>query len=252
MKAGSLAAAAVIGCAMLALEGAAASAAEIKLLASNGVTAILRELGPEFERVSGNTLKIELDVASALKTRIEGGEAFDVAILTAGITDDLIKAGKLAGSRADIARSGVGVAIRAGAPKPDISTADAFKQTLLAAKSVAYTTQGASGQYFASLLVKLGIADEIKAKAKLLPGGAVAELVARGEAELAVQQISELLPVAGAEFLGPLPPELQSYTVFSAAIGANAKDPASAKALIEFLTAPKVAPVLKTKRMEPA
>jgi molybdate transport system substrate-binding protein len=252
MRTGSLALAATLGFLMLLAHGVVVKAAEIKVLSTNGVTSVMRELGPEFERATGHKLVIRYDVTTALRNQIQGGETFDVAILTGPVTDELLKQGKLAaGTRADIARSGVGVAIRAGAPKPDISTVEAFKRTMLAAKSVAYTTQGASGIYFASVLQRLGIAEAMKPKAKLQPGGAVAELVARGEAELAVQQISELISVAGVELVGPFPPELQSITVFSAGVAASAKEPEAARALIQFLTAPAASPVIKAKGMEP-
>lgn len=246
----SLAAMAIMGSAVAAMQGAA-TAAEIKVLSSNGVKAILDELAPQFERATGRKLVITFGVAAALKKDIEGGATFDVTILTASAIDDLIKQGKVKGPSAMIAKSGTGVAVKAGAPKPDISTTEAFRRTLLAAKSVAYTTQGASGQYFMTVLDRLGIAAEIKAKAKTQAGGAVAELVARGEAELAVQQISELLPVKGADYVGPFPPELQNYTAFTAALGPATKEPAAAKALIEFLTAPSTVSVIKAKGMEP-
>jgi molybdate transport system substrate-binding protein len=252
MRSARLAVAAGVGIVMLASQGGRAGAAEIRLISSNGVSAVLSVLGPQFEKASGDTLVIHFDTANALKDKILAGEDFDVAILTGPIVDELIKAGKIAaGSRTDIARSGVGVAIRAGASRPDISTVEAFKHTLLAAKSVAYTTTGASGLYFAGLIERLGIADQVKAKAKLQPGGAVAELVASGEAELAVQQLSELMPVKGSEILGPLPPELQHYTVFSAGMGTAATQTAAAKALVEFLTAPAALPIIKAKGMEP-
>lgn len=226
--------------------------AAFKILSSNGVAGILRELGPAFERSSEQRLAIDFDAATILKQKIQDGAAFDVAILTAVIADDLIKAGKLvAGTRADIARSGVGVAVRAGSPKPDIGTTEALKRALLHARSVAYTTQGASGQYFAGLLDKLGIADPVKARAKTMRSGVIGELVAKGEAELAVQQISELVTVSGIELVGPLPPELQTYTMFAAAVGASAKEPEAANALIKFLTAPEALPVIKAKGMEP-
>jgi molybdate transport system substrate-binding protein len=150
-----------------------------------------------------------------------------------------------------LARSGIGIAVRAGAPKPDIATADALKRALLAAKSVAYTIEGASGIYFAAVLARLGIAAEVKAKAKLLTSGATAELAARGEAELAVQQISEILPVAGAELVGPLPPELQLQTVFAVGIGSQAKMPDAAAALARFLTSPEAVCVIRAKGLEP-
>jgi molybdate transport system substrate-binding protein len=242
--------AATIAAAVLLLHGAA-QAAEIKVIASNGVTEIMNVLGPQYERATGNKLVIHYDVANVLKTAIEGGEAFDAAILTGPVTDALIQEGKLAAaSRIDIAKSAVGLAYRAGSPKPDITTSDAFKQTLLNAKSVAYTTQGTSGQYFVSLTDRLGIADAVKAKSVVIQGGRVAELVAKGDAEFAVQQLSELLPVPGVQVL-PLPPELQKYTVFTGAAGTGAKHPKAAAALIKLLAAPRNNPVIKAKGMEP-
>ena len=235
---------------MAAMQGAA-NAAEITLITSNGVKAILEELVPQFEKATGHKLAITYGAAAMLKKDIEAGAAFDVTILTASATDDLIEQNKAKGPSAMIAKSGAGVAVKAGAPKPDISTTEAFKRVLLAAKSVAYTTQGASGQYFVTVLDRLGIAAEIKAKAKTQPGGAVAELVARGEAELAVQQISELMPVKGADYVGPFPPELQNYTSFTAALGVAPKEAAAAKAFIDFLTAPQAISVIKAKGMEP-
>jgi len=224
----------------------------IRVLASNGVKAVLCELAPQFEQSTGHNLAITFDRSSELKKLIEAGDVFDVAILTGPMIDDLIQQRKVAtGTAANMARSGVGVAVRAGAPKPDIGTVEAFKRALLDAKSVAYTTEGASGVYFASLLQRLRIADAVKAKSKTQPGGAVGELVARGEAELAVQQISELLPVAGTEVVGPFPPELQSCTLFTAGLATAAKELEGAKALVRFLTAPSNAAVLKAKGMEP-
>ena len=228
-------------------------AAEIRVLSSNGVAGVLRELGPAFERRSEQRLAIQFDAAAILKQKIEDGLVFDVAILTAEITDDLITGGALvAETRADIARSGVGVAVRAGAPKPDISSSAAFMRALLNAKSVAYATQGASGRYFLGLLERLGIAERIKAKAKTRPSGAIAALVAMSEAELAVQQISELMTVSGVELVGPLPPELQTHTTFTAAVSASAREPGAAKAFIKFLTAFEALPVIRAKGMEPA
>jgi molybdate transport system substrate-binding protein len=224
----------------------------IKVLASNGVKAVLSELAPQFEQSTGRDLAVTFDRSSELKKRIEAGEIFDVAILTAPMIDDLIRQRKIAaGTVSNVARSGVGVAVRAGAPKPDIGTVEAFKRTLLDVKSVAYTTEGASGVHFASVLQRLRIADAVNAKSKTQPGGAVAELVARGEAELAVQQISELLPVAGTEVVGPFPPELQNFTLFTAGLAGAGKAREGARALVKFLTAPSIAAVLKAKGMEP-
>jgi molybdate transport system substrate-binding protein len=183
--------------AMVALTGTARSA-ELRVDSSNAVTEVLAVLGPQFEKATGNTLAVHYDTARALRERIMDGEAFDVAILTAPAMDDLVRASKVdPATRAEVARSGVGVAYKVGAPAPDIHDAASFKSAMLAARSVAYTTGGASGLYFMSVCEKLGIAEQVMAKSKALPSGRVAALVARGEAELAAQQISELLPVAG-------------------------------------------------------
>jgi molybdate transport system substrate-binding protein len=226
--------------------------AEIKVISTNGVATLLREVAPEFERANGHKLTFVWGPTRKLRDDIDQGATFDVAILTNEVIDELTKAGKVAGARTDIARSGIGVATRAGARKPDISTPEAFKRTLLEAKSVAYSAQGMSGVYFAGLLERLGIAEEVKPKAKIPSGRPTGELAASGEAELAVQQISELLPVSGIEIVGPLPGNLQLFTVFSAGIGANARDKGAAQALIGFLAALKSNPLLKAKGLEPA
>jgi molybdate transport system substrate-binding protein len=225
---------------------------EIKVLSTNGVASLLRELAPQFERATGHTLVVTWGPTNGLRKQIDQGAGFDVAILTAEVTDDLIKQGKITGARSDIAKSGIGVGIRAGARKPDIGTVDAFKRTLLAAKSVAYSAQGMSGVYFASLLQRLGIAEEMKPKSKVQSGRPTGEVAASGEAELAIQQISELLPVAGVDLVGPLPADVQVFTVFSAGLAANAKEKAGARALIDFLSAQKTNPLIKAKGLEPA
>jgi len=232
-----------------------AAAAEIKVLTAGAFKQVLLALLPDFERTSGHKVTVENDTVGALTKRIEGGEAFDLAVLTPKAVDDLAKEGKFAaGSRANLARVGVGVVVKDGTPKPDISSVAAFKQALLAAKSVAYidpAAGGSSGIYVAGLLDKLGIAAEVKPKAKLIPGGAVAEHVAKGEAELGIHQISEILPVKGVTLVGPLPSEIQNYTVYAAGIGAHAKESDAAKALLKTLTSPAAAEVLKSKGMEP-
>lgn len=235
------------------LAAAAAQGAEIKVLSSNGVTAVMQELGPQFERATGHRIAIRLDAAAILRKQIEAGEAFDLTILTVPVLEDLTKKGLVAaGSRADIARSGVGVSMRAGLAKPDIGSVEAFKSTMLAAQTVAYTTEGTSGRYFVSVLERLGIGEQMKPKARTRQSGPAGELVAKGEAQYAVQQISELLPVAGTQFVGPFPPELQLYTTFTAGLGARAAEPDAARALVKFLTAPAAVPVIKSKGMEPA
>jgi molybdate transport system substrate-binding protein len=249
----------LLGLAMVVMAAGAprgAAGAEIKVLTAGAFKQVLLALVPDFERTSGHKLTVENDTVGALTKRIAGGEAFDLAVLTPKAVDDLAKEGKFAaGSRANLARVGVGVVVKDGTPKPDISSVAAFKQALLAAKSVAYidpAAGGSSGIYVAGLLDKLGIAADVKPKAKLIPGGAVAEHVAKGEAELGIHQISEILPVKGVTLVGPLPAEIQNYTVYAAGIGAHAKESDAAKALIKALSGPAAAEVLKSKGMEPA
>jgi len=234
----------------------AAAGAEIKVLTAGAFKQVLLALVPDFERATGHKVTVQNDTVGALTKRIAGGEVFDLAVLTPKAVDDLSKEGKfVAGSRANLARVGVGVVVKDGAPKPDIGSVAAFKQALLAAKSVVYidpAAGGSSGIYVAGLLDKLGIAAEVKPKAKLIPGGAVAEHVAKGEAELGIHQISEILPVKGVTLVGPLPAEIQNYTVYAAGLGAQAKEGDAAKALLKTLTSPAAAEVLKSKGMEPA
>jgi molybdate transport system substrate-binding protein len=243
-----------IGACMLvaALSGAgAASAAEIKVLSSNGTSAIVRAIGVEFARRTGHALVTKFDVATLLAKDIEAGESFDVAVLTRGVIDELAAKGAIdAATRVDVARSGVGVAARTGAAKPDIGTVDAFRRTFLDARSVAYTTVGGSGIHFVKVLERLGIADTVRAKARTQPGGIVGELVARGEAELAVQQVSELLPVEGIELVGPFPPELQLITPFAAGMSPHTKNPVAARAWLRFFADPAALALIKAKGME--
>jgi molybdate transport system substrate-binding protein len=236
---------------LAAFGASSASAAEIKVLSTNALKSVLEELGPQFEKSSEHKLVVTWSPAAVLKAEIEKGATFDVAFLTVAGVDDLAKQGKIAAAtRATIARAGVGVAVRKGAPKPDISTTEAFKRALLNAKSIGFVAQGASGIYLKTLFEKLGIAEELKPKIKLLPTAAGAA-AANGEVEIAMTQISEILPYAGAELVGPLPPEIQLYTVFAGGVAANAKEAEGGKALIKFLTAPSALPVIKAKGMEP-
>jgi molybdate transport system substrate-binding protein len=232
----------------------AAAAAEIKVLTAGAFKQVLLALLPDFERTTGHKVTVQNDTVGALSKRIEGGEVFDLAVLTPAAVDDLSSKGKFVpGSRVNLARVGVGVVVKDGTPKPDIGSVAAFKQALLAAKSVAYidpAAGGSSGIYVAGLLDKLGIAAEVKPKAKLIPGGAVAEHIARGEAELGIHQISEILHVKGVTLVGPLPAEIQNYTVYAAGIGPQAKENAAAKALLDALSGPSAAEVLKSKGME--
>ena len=209
------------------------------------------ELAPQFEQKTGHKLAITFGVANVLKRQIEAGETFDLAIMTAAVADDLIKQGKIvAATRTDVARGGIGIAVRAGAPRPDIGSVEALKRALLDARSITYAREGGSGIYFAGLLERLGIADAMKPKTKYGTGN-VGELVAAGEAEMAVQLITELIAVRGAELVGPLPAEVQSYIVLTAGVGTQARQPELAREFMLFLTAPAAVPVIKARGLEP-
>ena len=208
--------------------------AKIRVLSTHAALDVLNEIGPKFERASGYRLSFGYDPAKAVKRQVENGAAFDVAIVTRPVFDDLAAQGKmLAETRADIGRSGLGVSVRKGAAKPDLTTTEAFKRALLAAKSVARSTDGTSGIYFEKLLDRLGIAEAMRDKIVLGPSGRVAELVARGEAEMAIQQIPELLPVTGAQYVGPFPPELQLYSEFAAGVATASQHREAAKAFVK-------------------
>lgn len=230
----------------------ATGAAGIKVLCSNSSHAVMEELLPAFERASGHKVSISYDTAILTLSRIKGGETADLVILNAPAIDELTKQGRIAlGSSRTLARCGVGIAVRAGAPKPDIGSVEAFKRALLDAKSIAHTEAGASGIHFSGLIERLGIAAQVKAKARTRPGGLIGELVANGEAELAVQQIPELMAVAGIELVGPLPQELQSITTVTAAVFADARQPDAARAFLAFLTTPAAARVFKANGLDP-
>jgi molybdate transport system substrate-binding protein len=236
-----------------ALASAAAGAAEIKVISSVGVKGALEELKPQFERATEHKLNIVYGTAVPLKRQIDGGESFDVVILTPALVEDLAKSGKVAtGTSAVVAKAGIGVAIKRGAPKPDIGSADAFKKALLAAKAIAYSKEGQSGTAMARLIDRLGLAKEMASKTVLeTRSGQTAANVVEGKAELAFTLISEILPIQGAELAGPLPAELQSYIVFTAGISPAAKDAKAAKSLIDFLRAPGATPAYKAKGLEP-
>ena len=240
---------------LLAASGSA-PAAEVKVLTAGAYKQVVLALVPAFEKQTGNKVVIDNGTAGQLKKRIEGGEAFDLVVVTPAAIDELTKAGKLAaGSEIKLATVGIGVAARQGASRPDISTVDKFRQALLSAGSVAYidpASGGSSGIYVDKLLVKLGIADQIRPKAKLKKGGLVAELVADGTAELGIHQISEIVPVKGVVLVGPLPKEIQNTTTYAAALSAAAKSKDAAAAFIKALSGPAAATVLKEKGMEPA
>jgi molybdate transport system substrate-binding protein len=226
----------------------AAHAADIKVLTAGAMKSVVLALQPGFEAQSGHKLTIDNGTAGDLARRIGGGEAFDVAIITPAVVSDLMKQGKLAaGTDANIAAVGIGVAVKEGAVKPAIATVEEFKQALLAARNVAYIDPkagGSSGIYFDKLLEKLGIADVVRAKAKLKAGGYVAEMIVSGEADLAIHQISEILPVKGVMLVGPLPAEIQNFTIYTVAINTSARDADAAKAFAAYLASPAADAIL--------
>jgi len=231
----------------------ATQAAEVKVMAANAVKEAFLELVLAFEKSSGHRVTTIWGGTEGVAKRVSGGEVVDIVIIAAPNIDKLILDGKLvAGSRADFAKSGVGIAVRTGLSRPDISSAEAVKRTVLASNSVAYSS-GPSGFYIADLFKKMGIADQIKDKVRQPASGVqVGELVARGEADLGFQQISELLHVKGIDYLGPLPPEIQNITVYSAGLHTAAPAPDVAKALMKFLTAPAAGPIIKKIGMDPS
>jgi len=237
---------------VLTLAGAgSAQAAEIKVVCSTALRTVMQDLVPEFERATGHKIAIEYGVSAAIQRRIEAGEQFDAIFLTVKQLDALVQEGKiLSDTRTPIARSGMAIAIHAGAARPDIKTMDALKRTLLAAKSIAYAKEGASGLYFIALAKQLGIVDKLHLK-PTDTGDQVGEAVAGGTAELGMLPVSEILPVKGAELLGEFPKEVQDYAVSVGGVGAGTKQPAAARELIKFLTAPAAVPVIKKKGMEP-
>jgi molybdate transport system substrate-binding protein len=225
---------------------------ELKVFASNSIRAVMAELVPQFERLSGLNISISYDPAKVMLGRIENGETADLIITGSGAIDALVKQGKvLAASRRILARCRVGVAVRTGTPKPDIRTVESLKRALLAAKSVAYTQEGASGMHFSGVIDRVGIAREVQAKAVRQPGGLIGELVAAGKAEIAIQQIPELMAVPGIELVGPLPAEIQLVTVTSAGIFSGTKQAEAARSFIEFLASPAAAQVIRAKGLEP-
>ena len=227
-----------------------ANAVEIKVMASNSPRAVFDELIPQFERASGHKLTLSYDTGNMTLERIARGESADVLVLNTAAVEALAKEGKIAGKSYELARCGVGVGVRSGAPKPDIGSVDAFKRTLLSAKSIAHTSTGASGVHFGKVIEKLGIADQIKPKARTRPGGLIGALVVAGEAEIAVQQIPELLAVPGVDLVGPLPAEVQAYSAVTAAAFSTSRQPEAARQFLEFLASPAAARVFKAKGFE--
>jgi len=230
----------------------AAHAAEIKVLSGNGARAAVAELGERFERASGHKVAIDFAVNPEVKKRIDAGEAFDVAILNPPVLDALIKEGKVRrDTRSVLGRAGIGAAVREGAPKPDISTVEAFKRTLLSMNSVAYPGEGASGKYFVSVVERLGIAKEMKPKMRPMPAEYNVEVVASGEVDMVVVVASRIAGVKGVQFLGGIPKELQTWIGFAGGVSAKAREPEAARALLRFMTTPAAAGVLRRAGVEP-
>ena len=246
-----------LGFAGALLLSGAASAAEVRVMISGGLTAAFKALVPEFERTTGNKVLIAYGpsmgtTTNAIPVRLERGEPADVLIMVGYALDDLAKQGKvIADSRVELVKSPIGVAVKSGTPKPDISSADAVKRALLAAKTIAYS-DSASGVYVSTeMFAKLGITDAMKDKARKIPATPVGEVVASGEAEIGLQQISELKPVSGIDIIGPLPDELQKITVFSTGIATVSKEPDAGKALIKFLASPAARAEIVKSGMDP-
>jgi molybdate transport system substrate-binding protein len=235
---------------MVLLPGVA-EAVEIKVLSTQATEQAYRELVPQFEKASGHTVTTIFTGTLDVQKRI-AGETYDLILMAGPAIDEFIKSGTIVpGTRVDIARSGVGVAVRSGALKPDIASTQAVRKTLLAAKSIGYST-GPSGVYLAGLFQRLGVAEEIKGKLKQTPTGTfVGSIVASGEAEIGFQQVSELLHFPGIDFVGPLPADIQQITVFSTGMQVGAKQVEAANAWVKFLTAPAAASAFKTKGLEP-
>ncbi len=242
----------ILSAAFALLMAGAAEAAEIKVLASGALREVWAELVPQFEKTTGHKVVATFGATGPMAKRVAEGESFDLAIMGQEGVDELVRLNKVVpGSRVAIAKSGVGVAVRAGAPKPDISSAEAVKKAVLAAKSVAFSA-GASGVYLMRLFEKMGIADAVKAKTATVKSGEyVGSVVARGDAELGFQQVSELVHIKGIEYLGELPAEIQNVTVFTGAIPLTATNPDGGKALAAFLSAAATTPVKKKHGLDP-
>ena len=242
----------VVALALLCGAPVAVPAAEIKSMTAVAIEIILREVGSEFERSTGDKINMTVDLAPNFKRKIDTGETFDAALFSALTIDLLVKEGKIReDSRASILSAGIGVAVRRGAPKPDISSVEAFKRALLEAKSIAYLREGPSGVYLAGLLQRMGIAQQLKEKTRLADTDRVSIMIANGEAELGVVIIPNILNIPGAELVGPLPAEIQSTVHFAGGTSASAKQPAAAMRLISSLKSPRVIELIKSKGMTP-
>jgi molybdate transport system substrate-binding protein len=256
MKLGTIAAAALAmtaGFIFLFAQRTSAQGAELLVVVSDGMKPSVEELVPQIEHAIGRKLTVQYNSSKNIRDKIQSGEPFDVAILTTDIIDDLIKQGKIApGTRAEIARTGMGVGVRAGAAKPDVSTPEALKRALVSAKSISFNPSGASAPHIYNIFEHLGIADSVKPKLTLDPEAGRPQMnVADGKADLVITLIPEIKFFKGVELAGPVPADLQSYISFGAGVASNTKNADAGKALIKYITSPAAAPVLKSKALEP-
>ena len=229
-----------------------AHGAEIKVFTTRAIATVLREVGPDFERATGHHLEVTSDIAIRMVRRIRAGEPFDFLVAAPGQIDELIKEGRIvSATRTDLARSGIGVQVRTGARKPDITSVETFKQALLDAKSIAYLKEGQSGVYLSGMIERLGIAEAIRSKVTRPDTDIVSELVARGDVELGMVVITQILTTPGVELVGPLPPEIQSYITFTAGVGTSSREPGAAKDLMGVLTGPAAIQVMRSQGLEP-
>jgi molybdate transport system substrate-binding protein len=235
-----------------ASQGAASKSSELRVFTTRAIATVLEKIGPDFERRTGRRLSVTTDVAIRMVRRINDGAPFDVLVAAPAQIDALITAGKiLPETRVDLARSGIGVAVRAGAPKPDVSSVDAFKRALLAARSVAYLKEGQSGVYVAGVLERLGISETIRSKVTLPETDIVSELVSRGDIELGIVVITQILTTDGVALAGPLPSDIQSYITFTGGISADSSSFDAARELLTVLQSPAAIDVMRSQGMEP-
>lgn len=241
-----------VACALLFLQGTSAQAAEVHVLASNGIKAVMEDLLSQCERATGATIQVEYMPTANVMQKIAAGEPFDVTIITPEATAELAKQGKTVDAGTPVSRAGIGIGIRMGAPRPDITTPEALKTALLGTKAIVYAPRGASTPAITHMLDALGIADAMKAKTILLQGSDLTiATVLDGRADFVMTLVSEMLPVKGLEVLGPLPEKFQHYIGFSAAVSSASKNKVAANALIKFLAGPSAVPVIKARGMEP-
>lgn len=235
-----------------ATQGVGSQNSELRVFTTRSIATVLEKIGDDFERRTGRKLRVTTDVAVRMVRRINDGEPFDCLVAAPAQIDELIRAGKIIpDTRTDLARSGIGVAVRAGAPRPDVSSVDAFKRALLTARSVAYLKEGQSGVYVAGVLERLGIAETIRSKVTLPETDIVSELVSRGEIELGIVVITQIVTTDGVAFAGPLPSEIQSYILFTGGISANSKSIDAAKDLMTVLKSPMAIGIMRSQGMEP-